>query len=283
VLGFAALLTTVLLAGEAWAIACDATPLFEDTTPGTPALDNLPVVVHLLQNLNFPADNIADAQKAFSLETIKGYFEASGEFNQIWSKNETGLRFTLVRVEKCQYRIPDRLVSRPEEKRDIPQPTLSGLDWVKRVIDKLNAKTYHVGGTRKTFVGLDVYLVWEMKNASGFGAPFKRPSDGKRGAVWIDRECLDSGSHCARQFAHEVGHFLSLCHLCVLQADVHGGEAPKPDRWCECLDKTQSLPVCSAPLKKCVMHIEANGTDLSDCEKLAVVRNARLAFRLSPP
>jgi hypothetical protein len=262
------------------ALACDGEALFENTAPGVPALDNIPVVVHALQHRDFPDDDILDAQKAFSLETIKGYFEPGGEFNKIWSANHTGLRFTLVRVERCRYRIPHTLAPNPEDQHDIPQPGGSGLDWIKRAMDRLNARTYTVDGTPKPFAGLDVYLAWSLRNASGYGARFKRPGDRKRGAILVDRECLGSGNHCDRQFAHEVGHFLSLCHVCVTQAELQGGEKRKPRTWCECLDAHTPREDCTSDQQKCVMHPLAEGTEFKSCEKVAVVKNARLAFKL---
>lgn len=262
------------------ALACDTGPLFENSAPGIPALDNIPVVVHALQHRDFPEDDILDGRKAFSLETIKGYFEPGGEFNKIWSANHTGLRFTLVRVERCLYRIPHTLAPDPENQHDIPQPGGAGLDWIKRTMDRLNARTYSVDGAQKPFVGLDVYLVWSLKNASGYGARFKRPGDGKRGAILVDRECLGSRNHCDRQFAHEVGHFLSLCHLCVTLTELQGGEKRKPPTWCECLDARTPRDDCGSDQQKCIMHPLAEGTEFKSCEKLAVVKNARLAFRL---
>ena len=262
------------------AFACDGEALFENTASGVPALDNIPVVVHALQHRDFPDDDILDAQKAFSLETIKGYFEPGGEFNKIWSANDTGLRFTLVRVERCRYRIPHTLAPHPVDQHDIPQPSGRGRDWIHRATDRFNAKTYSMGGATKPFAGLDVYLVWSLRNASGYGARFKRAGDGKRGAIWVDRECLGDGNHCDRQFAHEVGHFLSLCHICMTQEALQGGEDPKPSARCECLDSRTPREDCTSEQKKCVMHPLADGTEFKGCEKLAVVKNARLAFKL---
>src|SRR5262245_62902345 len=35
------------------------------------------------------------------------------------------------------------------------------------------------------------------------------------GAVWIDKKCKRGDHPCARILAHEFGHFLRLCHICV--------------------------------------------------------------------
>jgi len=262
------------------ALACDGEPLFENRAPGVPALDNLPVVVHVLQHRDLPEDDVLDGRKAFSLEAIKGYFESGGTFNKIWSEQHTGLRFTLARVERCRYRIPHTLAPNPDDQHDIPQPGGAGLDWINRAMDHFNAKTYSVDDAAKPFPGLDVYLVWSLRNASGYGARFARAGDGKRGSIWVDKECLGDTNHCDREFAHEVGHFLGLCHICMTVEAIQGGEKRIPPARCECLDPRTPRKDCSSKHTKCVMHPLADGSDFSSCEKLAVVKNARLAFKL---
>jgi hypothetical protein len=252
---------------------CDV--LFEDPTPGAPTVGNFPVVVHVMQNAGFPANNVQNEQDGFPTATIKQYFDPDGDFNRIWTQQQTGIRFVLVKVETCDYTIQQVgaglgfTVNTP----DMPEPVANGLTLAKRVIDIYNATTYKVNGVPGAFPGLDVYLFWDIRNASGFGAPFNRPSDGKRGAIWVDRECLEPGNHCDRQFAHEVGHFLGLCHVCRLQ-----GGKKKAEPWCPCVPST--LPSCHLGTGNSVMHPKADGTDLNACERAQVGMNAPRALGL---
>jgi hypothetical protein len=253
---------------------CDV--LFEDPTPGALTVANFPVVVHVMQNAGFqPQNDVLRAQDGFPAATIRQYFDPNGDFNRIWNQQQTGIRFVLVRLETCAYTIPQLgsdlgfTVNTP----DIPEPVANGLKLAKRVIDDYNARDYKVNGATKPFQGLDVYVFWDIRNASGFGALFKRPSDGKRGAIWVDRECLEAGNHCDRQFAHEVGHFFGLCHVCRLQ-----GGKKKAEPWCPCVPST--LPSCHPGMGNSVMHPKADGTDLDACEQAQVETNAPHALGL---
>jgi hypothetical protein len=60
--------------------------------------------------------------------------------------------------------------------------------------------------------GVDVYVWWKLDRSSGYGAPHLQTGMASGlGAVWIDG-C--AGVPCGHLVAHELGHFLGLCHTC---------------------------------------------------------------------
>jgi hypothetical protein len=247
--------------------------LFEDTAPGSPGRANFPVVVHVMQNTVLTGRNVLNPNTGFPAEKIRKGFDPDGLFNRIWKKEETGIRFSVVRIESCRYRLADfpdvGFSDAPDT--DVPSPeSINGLDLFKRIVAKYNAKTYLVGGTTTPFVGLDLYLWWEIQDASGAGfSTRRRHGHGGPGAAWMDRDCLEDPNTCDRVFAHEASHFLGLCHRCA-QEDSH----EMANSRCQCGLANHPLPRCTDALRKDVMHPLANGTEFSTCAKHMIRTNA---------
>jgi len=57
----------------------------------------------------------------------------------------------------------------------------------------------------------------------GYSRPFRLSDGGTTiGAVWVSRLCLTTAemrARCTQVVAHEIGHFLGLCHVCKLDPD----------------------------------------------------------------
>jgi hypothetical protein len=133
-----------------------------------------------------------------------------------------------------------------------------------------------IGSVKKPFVGLDLYLWWNIQDSGkGFATRWRR-GDGGRGAAWMDRDCLTE-NNCERVFAHEAGHFLGLCHVCAPEASPERAKS-----WCQCGLANHPLPTCPDAPPKAVMHPSASGTDFSPCEKGVIRTNAGKALGLNP-
>lgn len=138
--------------------------------------------------------------------------------NAVWAP--AGILFFLQRLEDCEYSLDDF----PVQPAPTPPPAASGeevMPWPMgdcQTRFRLINAAYNSADVR----GIDVYLWSKLEGAVlGYAATHKSewPSPGP-GAAWIDRKCVGGALNrfCERVLAHEMGHFLSLCHICATPA-----------------------------------------------------------------
>jgi hypothetical protein len=188
---------------------------------------------------------------------VHQFFKSDGLVNGF--AKALGVRVAVVRVEECRY-APGQLRGDGKQVDWIFTP-VSGRAGGRRLFEDVNA-TYH----QRPGPAVDLYLWWAVNDGfpglRGYGA-----SPAKGGpAVWTDRLCaltdpdtrvFDGPDRCAQLLAHEIGHALTLRHVCKLTG------APR--------DPDADLPkVCGAGDTKWLMHPSFKGRRASDEERTQV-------------
>jgi hypothetical protein len=164
------------------------------------------------------------------------YFEESGIVNTIWRQG--GVRLYLQRFEACSFKFTDfGLDGNENEEIDSPARSQEG----KERFRKINA-VYNATDLRT----LDLYVWWGINQNSGYGDRWLDTGPLRAGAAWIDTDCLDN-THvdCDRLLAHEIGHFLGLCHSCVVGESIPRIECTR------CLPASMRRADGSYTLKSC--------------------------------
>jgi hypothetical protein len=204
-------------------------------------LITVPVVAHRMKSRQHANDLKAIFSNLPSSEPAKRvdfFFTLSGwpqGMNTAWAP--AGILFYLQRLEDCEYSIadfpPQPAVATPPAATDqelVPWPMGDCQAQFRRVNSAYNSSDVR---------GLDIYLWWRVDRAMGYAASHR--TDGTNpgpGAVWLDRTCQDADPPCGRVLAHEVGHFLRLCHCCVTD------RTPPEDRG-RCGFCPANTPACS--------------------------------------
>jgi len=217
--------------------------------------DAVPVVVTYMVSNRLPRD---DVSTVFTLDRMRKGFKPAGEFNRIWGPK--GITFALAKIRACQFTL-DASVN---ESIGIPDPDTGNFFQTLFIptLKAYNTRTLQIGGERVDFHGLDLYLWQKMRGYPGYGVRPRfglseeksqrpdEPREGRAGGIWMDSRCtkLDNMDTCAGYFAHEVGHFLGLCHCCRLGT----GEGP-PLKCFNYLtaDYCESLLVNESPRDSC--------------------------------
>jgi hypothetical protein len=195
--------------------------------PGGTDLASFPVYVHYMKHAvskrdpSTPKKN--DSTPRLTLEMLQDFFSPTGKFNKVWSAH--GIRFVLVGVERCTYRLKS-FDSSFTENETMPS---NAPDLRDRVFSALNVSSYKVGRAKRPFKGLDLYIWLEVEDAAGLGSSpkFSVGAGGgstvaQPGGAWIDLNCLSepAADECTRAFSHEAGHFFGLCHACSSRHDT---------------------------------------------------------------
>jgi len=225
----------------------------------------LPVVVHYMKSSEAAHDE-HDVEDVFPRERLERYFRRTGTINRIWA--QAGITLVLHRLERCLYRPADYPGAGPEERIDpFGAP---GLRNFLAVVERYNFRPAR---------GVDLYFWWAIKGYEGYSRPYTL-SDGTRttGAVWVDRRCVTrAAAACPRLIAHEIGHFLGLCHVCRLPGEARTGCTA-------CVGPWDRLPLCGAAAapRARLMRSDFNGHTLDACETARAGAQARERVQGAP-
>jgi len=175
----------------------------------TKVLIVLPIVAHRMKSRqeqfasNHPEDNV-------KLARLRELFNTRGQersVNAIWAS--AGILFLLYRIEDCSYSLEDFAASTEDAERArgateeiVPSP----VDDCQRRFRWISA-AYNSSAVR----GIDLYVWWKLDRSACYGAPHLPGLPSGLGAVWMDG-CVAIA--CGHLLAHELGHFLGLCHTC---------------------------------------------------------------------
>ena len=210
----------------------------------------VPVIIHMMMS-DVPARNPhwpKDPTLVWVPSKVTEFFSRDGRVNKILA--QAGVRVAVVRVDECPY---SPAVVRPDHEADVSVATPLESGWESffgEVSAQYNARDREA---------LDVYIwvkVGIRSFASAYGTSPRRPPS----AIWVDVFCAlvdDPGTRvdeqkmlpetCARKLAHEVGHALTLRHLC---------KAPDTDT----SDPDGDLPSCAQfPDSRNLMHPKPKG------------------------
>jgi hypothetical protein len=227
----------------------------------------LPVIVHYMKSTLHKNE----VWKTFTQRTVTGYFKQNGTIDKIW--RQAGIRLFLHRIEHCAYdpvAMTGQVRGQPEE---VPDPVNSQPALFDRVVQFYN---------HRAVPGLDLYLWWELGGlVVGYSVPYHL-SDGstRTGAVWVDTQCVrtrEMAARCERLVAHEIGHFLGLCHRCRVDRDPVTGCT-------SCSGPQDRIPNCaSRDAPDSIMRSRFDGTKLDTCEIRRSTGEAQDRIRSSNP
>lgn len=262
--------------GAVWADRpCDPMPVAGFTTPGAPPPPpqhpgpglrpvSLPVVVHYMRM----AGSSHEAETRLRPEMLIEFFGESATINAIW--RQAGVRLYLHGFERCAFRFADfGLDENANGEIDSPARSAEGKLRFRRINERFNAPDVR---------GVDLYVWSGINQDGGYGDRWLDTGTLRAGAAWIDTDCLENQRvDCDLLLAHEIGHFLGLCHSCTI------GQ-PLPRVACtRCLPPSMRQPKGSYTLKNCddvpgarimrsdnlkllLPHI-VDGTELNRCER----------------
>lgn len=264
-LAAAALATVAVLCGDdqAHARACRTLPSSPSTVaippagpmpPPPGATITVPVHVHYMKSTEPRHASANDLRRVFPERFIDTLFGDSPRDTVNVIFRQAKIRLRLYHVEECEYD-PAAFDVEIGAREDMPSP-MSG-DFGRRVFNRVNA-TFNATAPP----GVDVYLWMDVRaGLVGFGASHRRSAPRRVGAVWVDRGCLEtlSPARCTVLVAHEIGHFLGLCHSCETAMTNSGSCAV-------CLPPgAVTAPACG-PRENLLMRPWFDGLGLTPCE-----------------
>lgn len=193
---------------------------------------SLPVVVHYMRT-----GSGRDAEGQFTPQMLVELFGASGTVNAIW--RQASVRLYLHGFERCDIRFEDfGLEENANAEVDSPARSAEGKERFRRINQRYNTPGFR---------GVDLYVWPGITSEGGYGDRWLDAKERLRaGAAWIDTDCVDNNPRdCDLLLAHEIGHFLGLCHSCTL------GD-PIPRVPCDrCLPDSMKKPNGTYTLKRC--------------------------------
>jgi hypothetical protein len=241
----------------------------------------VPVVVHYMRNPARPQIDLSKGQGPFSPADLGQRFGDSGTFNTVWKGTTARVRLDLYRLESCPYSLRD--FSYAQERNELPSPAADP-SLFRNVLARYNgwgspASAAAPKGAPAPARVLDLYIFENIEIWAGWsGAPRVSPERPARlGAVWIDTDCL-AGHDCDRLFAHEVGHFFDLCHVC--RSASSQDDLPTTCRFTYCSttgSRTATPPICAVNDAR-LMGPAYIGSSLLPCEVSRVAQRAALLF-----
>jgi hypothetical protein len=225
---------------------------------------SLPVVVHYM-NVAGSGEEVAGR---FRPDKLIQYFRESGVVNRIWY--QAGVLLYVQRFERCTVRFADfGLDPGPSQEIDSPARSEAGRERFRRINAAYNAPDVR---------GVDLYVWGGIVQDGGYGDRWLETGALRAGAAWIDPDCFDNQHvDCDLLLAHEIGHFLGLCHSCSVGQDQLRVGCVR------CLPASMKQPDGSFTLKNCrqlpgkrIMRSDnlklflpytVNGRELSRCER----------------
>jgi hypothetical protein len=176
--------------------------------------------------------------------------------NAVWAP--AGILFYLHRLEDCEYSLDDFPVQPPPA---TAPPATTRDEVTPWPMADCQTRFRHINSTYNDpdVKGLDAYL-WARLEGDVLGYAGRHKSDWPSpgpGAVWIDRKCAGGGAierSCERVLAHEIGHFLRLCHICVTKT------TPPEDRG-RCGFCAVGTPECSKEHLSLLMRDDQKAAD----------------------
>jgi hypothetical protein len=217
----------------------------------------MPVIVHFMKTTDPRHADRNDLRTTFTDVVITRLFApggpATGTVNGVWQG--ANIRLVLHRVEECDYD-PVAFDIEAPDREEISSPMAGAFG--EQLFSRINA-AFNFTVVR----GLDMYLWMDIRGGLvGYGASHRSTSPPRIGAIWIDKGCLTSldAVRCTRLVAHEIGHFLGLCHSCETAMTRSGP--------CSiCLPPgTATPPSCAGLPVNFIMRGTYDGTLLTDCE-----------------
>jgi hypothetical protein len=226
----------------------------------TPGLASFPVVVHYMKHVDEASGPDSKARAAFPLDDVKKFFRVNGEFNKVWGATDPKVTFVLVGVETCTFKLGD----------GTSPPAVDNL--MERIGEAYNMPSVVLANVRQDFKGLNLYL-WE--NIEGEVGGFARSTAAiPKPSVWLAPDCV-RGRFCDSKFAHEVGHFFGLCHVCTNVKPPESETNPSTCRQtCPAQGQAnQRLLACEDNAPE--LMADRFGTKLQPCERSFAVDNAK--------
>lgn len=227
----------------------------------------LPVIVHYMKS----TQHKNQVWRVFKQPTLVDYFKDNGRINTIWK--QAGIRLFLHRIEHCRYDPVAMTGQIKGQREELPDPTKAGREQYDRIVH-----FYNYPGV----AGLDLYLWWELGGTvTGFAVPYHLSDGSKRtGSVWVDTQCVrtsDMLKQCPNLMAHEIGHFLGLCHTCRVERDPVTGCT-------SCAGPQDRIPPCeSSAAGRSIMRSRYDGTKLDACQIERSTGEARDRIKSNSP
>lgn len=223
------------------------------------------IVVPLTAHFMTQRGGALDPQVIMPIDALTAMFAPAGDFNRIWER--AGLLFVVARSEACTYSVRDFLPERSEPEPDgVPAPGGDCRALFRRINavydSPIDPRVPADGGPA---YGADLYLWikvgWD-DSSKLFGYGVQHRADGPNhglGALWVNAaRCRVEGPGCGSRLAHEIGHFLGLCHSCFTEVTL-------PSERGACGFCT-SVPACTAGQRDLLMRDDAAGEQLTTGE-----------------
>lgn len=239
----------------------------------TPSLTTFPVVVHYMKHATEgggPDDSVV--RGLFPLDQVKAFFDEGGDFNRVWGKKHPKLVFVLVGVQTCPYR-------KLKGQRDSEIFPNARVEIMEDIGAAFNVETHTLANGPQRFTGLDLYL-W-AKIEGGFAGFARSAAATPHPSVWLAPDCRQTSPRfCDTKFAHEVGHFLGLCHVCTnadseMNPTTCRQTCPLEARANRRLESCENPDSDKRAQFKPQLMADQGGTKLEACELSFAVNNAK--------
>jgi hypothetical protein len=229
----------------------------------------IPVTAHFMTRRGSPVD----PAQFVTPEGLGALFAPDGPLNRIW--HGAGLLFVVAGAEACTYSIADFLPEQPPEQDGIPAPTGDCRSLFRR-INLVHDSPLGAAGADPAY-GADLYLWMRIGRTDAdnlFAYAAQHRADGPNpgpGAAWVNAaRCLIAGAACGRLLAHELGHFLGLCHACLTELTPPGERGA--------CGFCTNVPACGAGESNLLMRDDAAG-DVLTAGEVARARQKALEHR----